>query len=144
VRPGQKLVSALIVAMLALKTAEGWFRLERWPLTNVPMFSVRVPPERLLWRVTLSATTGGSWFELGPLHLGLNKDDFGRRVPAEPLVLLPGRCGELGRIYNQAHPGKQLTALQARVTKVLRPGLPDQVPEEHTVDCPLGPPKVRR
>jgi hypothetical protein len=47
------LVSILVVAVVALKIAEGVYRLEAWPLSSVKMFSRRIPPEWVPCRIVL-------------------------------------------------------------------------------------------
>ncbi len=137
------MLSAFFVAVIALKVAEAALRLESWPLTDVRMFSARVPPWVTPFDVTLLATRGGPWFPLTAFDLGLGPDGLRRRLPPD-LKVLPAACGELGRLYNTQHPGAgALAGLRARVRRVPRPGVPSE-PFDQTVECPLAPPSAAR
>jgi hypothetical protein len=136
------MLSGLFVAVIALKLAEAAFRLESWPLTDVHMFSARVPPWVTPFDVALLATRGGPWFPLTSFDLGIDPDGLRRRLPPD-LKVLPAACGELGRLYNTQHPGAALTGLRARVLRVPRPGVPSE-PFDQTVECPLAPPSAAR
>lgn len=134
------LVSLLVVAVIALKVAEGAYRLEAWPLSSVPMFSKRIPPERVPWRIVLLGSRDGEQFELGAADFRLSPDELGRRL-GRPIETLPQRCAQLGRLYN-ADPrfrAKPLTSLSVRATKVARPGVP-MIPVDVVMPCPLPPP----
>jgi hypothetical protein len=136
-RRGEWLVSLLIVAVVALKVAEGAYRLEAWPLSSVPMFSKRIPPERVSWRITLIGTRGGQEIELTAADFRLTPDEFGRRL-GRPIETLPERCAQLGALYN-ASAATPLTTLSVRAMKVPRPGVP-MIPVDVTRPCPLQPP----
>jgi len=139
----QRLLSAFFLAVLALKVAEGVGQLDAWPLSPMPMFSRRVPPQATVWRVTLQARRGDAWIEIGPAAFALSDDELLRRLPADPIAL-PVRCGELGRLYNAGHPGPgRLHELRAVVTKVPRPGSGD-APVAWLAQCPLEPPPPTR
>jgi hypothetical protein len=134
------LVSLLIVGVVALKIAEGAYRLEAWPLSSVPMFSKRIPPERVPWRIVLLGTRGGEQVELTAADFRLSTDELGRRL-GRPIETLPQRCAQLGALYN-ADPrfaATPLTALSVRATKVPRPGVP-MIPVDVVLPCPLPPP----
>ncbi len=135
------LVSALIVAVVAVKVSEGVYRLESWPLSSVPMFSRHIPPELTPWRVTLvGARRDGVPFVLTPGDFRLSPDELGRRL-GRPIETLPERCAQLGRLYNTdpRFAANPLTTLSVRATKVPRPGVP-MVPVDATRPCPLAPP----
>ena len=135
------LVSLLIVGVVALKIAEGAYRLEAWPLSSVPMFSKRIPPERVPWRIVLLGTRGGAQIELTAADFRLSPDELGRRL-GRPIETLPQRCAQLGVLYN-ADPrfsATPLTALSVRATKVARPGVP-MIPVDVVLPCPLPPPE---
>jgi len=143
VTPRQWLLSALFAALIVLKVAEAALRLESWPLTDVRMFSARVPPRVTPYDVTLHATRGGPWFELTAFDFGIGPEELRRRLPAD-IAVLPAVCGDLGRLYNASHPGAgTLTGLRARVTRLQRPGVPSE-PFDETVECPLTPPRAAR
>jgi hypothetical protein len=130
------LLSAGFLAFILLKVAEAALRLENWPLSDVRMFSRRVPPSVTPFQVTLQGTRGEAWFPLVAADFGLNDDGLMRRLPAD-IATLPQRCGALGRDYNARHPGDaQLRAMQARVRRVPRPGVPS-TPVDVTVPCIL-------
>jgi hypothetical protein len=135
------LISALIVTVVAVQIAEGVYRLESWPLSSVPMFSRRIPPERVPWRIVLLGTRrDGVPFVLTPADFRLTPDELGRRL-GRPIETLPERCAQLGRLYN-ADPrfaANPLTALSVRATKLPRPGVP-MIPVDATMPCPLGTP----
>jgi len=128
------LLSVFFVAVIGLKVAEGVFRLESWPLSDVRMFSRRVPPEVVLHQVTLSGTRGGPWFALVGADFGLGDEELRRRLPPS-LLSLPNVCGSLGAEYNARHPPAQrLTGMRARVQRIPRPGVTSE-PFDQTVDC---------
>lgn len=131
-------LSVFFVAVITLKVAEAALRLEWWPLSDVRMFSHRVPPTATVWRVTLHGARGGAWMPLGPGDFRLSEDEFLRRLPPVPSVL-PERCAELGRLYN-ADPrfaDRPLDALEVRLTKVPRPGTA-AAPFVITIPCRPG------
>jgi hypothetical protein len=138
--PRERALSALFVAVLVLPVAEAGLRLEAWPLTAVPMFSQRIPPDVPVRHVTLVGTmANGATRELGPRHFGLTPDELARRLP--PDVRWLGReCGGLGRAYNarQPVPARRLTVLRAHVDVKARPGAPPPAVPHWTVDCALG------
>ena len=137
--PREWLLSAFFVAVIGLKAAEGVFRLESWPLSDVRMFSRRVPAEVTLYEVSLSATRGGPWFPLRGGDFGLNDEELRRRLPPS-LVALPNVCGGLAREYNQRHPpSERLTGMRARVRRIPRPGVPSE-PFDNSVACAMPPP----
>lgn len=137
--PREWLLSAFFVAVIGLKAAEGVFRLESWPLSDVRMFSHRVPSHVVLHEVTLSATRGGAWFGMAGAAFGLNDDELRRRLPHD-LAALPAICGNLGREYNQRRiPSERVTRMQARVRRIPRPGVPSE-PLDQRVECLLGGP----
>lgn len=140
-RWGEWLVSLLIVGVVALKVAEGAYRLEAWPLSSVPMFAKRIPPERVPWRIVMMGSRGGGPpFALTAADFRLTPDELGRRL-GRPIETLAERCGQLGALYN-ADPrfaSRPLTALLVRATKVPRPGVPME-PVDVVLPCPLPPP----
>jgi hypothetical protein len=136
------LLSLCFVAFILLKVAEAALRLENWPLSDVRMFSHRVPPSVTPFQVTLQGSRGGAWFPLSAADFGLNEDGLMRRLPPD-IALLPQRCGALGRDYNARQPpAAQLRGLEARVRRVQRPGVPSR-PLDVTVPCLLGAPGAR-
>lgn len=129
-------LSALFVAVIALKIAEGVFRLESWPLSDVRMFSNRVAPSVALYTVTLAGTRGGEWFPLPAMVFGLNDEELRRRLPAHAGAL-PASCGALGKVYNARNPGAPLTRMTARMLRIARPGIAAP-PGDWNVECPFG------
>lgn len=92
------LLSALFVAFVALKVAEGWLAIESWPLSHVPMFAHYQPLDRLPMNFTIHAQRGGAWFVLQPWQLGLNQAELNRQLLRD---IDPGRpCGVLLRAFN--------------------------------------------
>jgi hypothetical protein len=142
-RPGEWLLSLLIVAVIAVKAAEGIFGLETWPLSNVPMFASYVPRMVTPLRVTLMGTRDGtSWFALSAYDFLLSQDEYERRLPSDARSLAAG-CGELGRLYNAARPpSARLIGLYGRIDRVPRPGVPIE-PASTVVTCLLSPPSGR-
>lgn len=136
-RPGQWTSSVLFVVFVAAKVAETAWQLEDWPLSYVPMFSVRLAPESLPRRIRLIAARGDEWLELGPSDLGLSRDELDARLVFARDLAAP--CAELGRIYNRTRPpGAQLTQLYAKKEWIPRPGVPLAYPPS-TTTCPLAP-----
>lgn len=136
-RPLEWLLSAAFVAFLALKVAEGAWRIEIWPFTNVPMFAQRVPPGAAPLRVTLVGTRGGQRVAVGPADFGLTDDEFGRQVTVGSVWTLPARCGILGGHYNRTRPpALRLQALEAHVVRIPRPGVASE-PYQQVVQCDL-------
>jgi hypothetical protein len=119
--PRQWLVSLLIVALCGLKLAEAAFRIDSWPLSNIPMFSQYVPVGVTPRRIVLRARTTGDRFEVTPGDFGLTVDELNRRFDG-PLTRAITACGDLGNIYNTAHPRDRLTALEGRAVAIPRPG----------------------
>ena len=137
--PTQWLLAVFFGAFIALKALEAGLQLESWPLTHNPMFSARIPPAVVPWRITLLGTTrGGRRFELRAADFNLSEDELNRQLLSS--YGLRVKCGELGRLYNDTHPEPQrLTAMRARAEKVLRPGVPGE-PFARTFRCPLDSP----
>ena len=105
------LVSVLVVGVVALKIAEGAYRLEAWPLSSVPMFSRRIPAERVPGRIELLGIRAGRPVVLSAAEFRLTPDELGRRL-GRPIETLPERCAQLGRLYN-ADPRFAATPLTA-------------------------------
>ena len=135
----QRILSAFFVGFFALKLAEGFLRLESWPLTHIPMFSGYIPANVIPHRVRLEGTRGGPWFDLDPSYFNLTRDELGRRLYFD-LGNLSANCGELGRLANasQPLPAQRLRALRANIEPIPRPTL-TRAPAPKTVPCPLGP-----
>ena len=133
-------MSAFFLAFIVLKLAEGFLRLESWPLTHIPMFSGYIPANVIPHRVILEGKRGGRWFEVDPSYFNLTRDEFVRLLYFD-LANLASNCGELGRLSNarQRLPNHRLTALRAHIAPIPRPGRV-RAPAAQTVPCPLGPP----
>lgn len=131
----ERLVSAFVAAFLVLKITEGLLALEAWPLSHVPMFSVRRPPDARPQRRTIHALRGGAWFELQPWQLGLNHDELSRRLLRHPD---PGiGCGELLRAFNASRPPwRRVGKAYVERTTLARPGTGARDVVER-FDCPL-------
>ena len=134
---GEWLVTALVVAFVALKLVEALLFLEAWPLTHVPMFAVRRPPEARPTQLSIHALRAGQWFEVRPWQLGLNRDEVNRRLlrNADPRI----GCGELLRAFNRSRP-PYLRVEQAYVLRrsLARPGS-GASDHETKLPCPLAP-----
>lgn len=133
--PRERLISAFVAAFVVLKVAEGLLALEAWPLSHVPMFAVRQPPEARPVRLSIQALRGGRWFEMLPWQLGLNRAELDRRLLAHAD---PGTgCGELLRAFNGSRPRQlRLAAAYVRRDTVARPGT-DAADVVERFDCPL-------
>lgn len=129
-------LSALIVAFVGLKLAEGLLALESWPLSHVPMFAERQPPDRRPARRSIQALRGGTWFELRPIQLALNPAEVNRRLVRDPD---PGvGCGELLRAFNARKPARlRIEDAYVRVVTLARPGT-GQEDVVATYPCPLA------
>lgn len=131
----ERLLSAFVAAFVVLKIAEGLLALEAWPLSHVPMFSVRQPPEARPSRRTIHALRDGTWFEMRPWQLGLNPDELSRRLlrTADPGI----GCGELLRAFNASRPPRRrLAKAYVERATLARPGTGASDVVER-FDCPL-------
>ncbi|MBM4244471.1 MAG: hypothetical protein FJ148_11745 [Deltaproteobacteria bacterium] len=128
-------VSCFVAAFVTLKLIEGFGALEAWPLTHVPMFAVRRPPEELPVRRTIEARRAGRWFELRPWQLGLNRAELAGRLLRDPD---PGvGCGEVVREFNTRRPAwLRIEEAYVRALTVARPGSGAR-DVEHRFPCPL-------
>jgi hypothetical protein len=89
--------------MAALRAGEGWLQIESWPLSYVPMFATRVPPDVLSLRYQVQYLSDGAWRPRAAINLRLTKDELRRSLTHAPD--LAARCSELGRIYRRRAPG---------------------------------------
>ena len=136
-RRREQLVSAFILALVALRVGEGVLQLESWPLTYMPMFSARVSPDVLPLRIELEGESNGAWRPLPAVDFGLSEDELLSRLRGADGIAV--RCAELGRIYNRragAAP-RRLHALRARLVEIARPGVAREA-QIREVPCPLG------
>ena len=137
---GEWLVSGLIVGLLVLHVAIGAFEIESWPLSNIPMFAVRQPPEVTPFRMTLIGRRGEEEIRLGPGAFGLTNTEFGRQLRGRGLTGLKEGCRRLADVYNRGRaPALRLEALEVRITSSPRPGVPSER-YDVVLPCPLTPP----
>jgi hypothetical protein len=130
------MLSAVFVAFVVLKIAEGSLAVESWPLSHVPMFASRQPPTSLPVRLSLHALRGGAWFEMQPFQLGLNRAELNRHLLRDPE---PGAaCGELLRGFNASRPReRRVDAAYVRELTLARPATGAADIERRSA-CPLG------
>lgn len=120
-------VSILIAVFLGLKVAEAALGLDRWPISNVSMFSERRPVDVVPLRSRLVATRGSGWFDLAPADVRLSEDEFALRL--RPSDDLPARCGALIGAYNALtrEPWRRLEAAMVTIDPIPRPAIPTDV-----------------
>lgn len=120
------LLSALFVAVVVLKVAEGALRLEAWPLTDVSMFHARQPFDVVPIRARLFGVRGEAVVELTPIDLRLSEDEFLTRLRDDPDFVRA--CSDLARDYNRplARRGRQADRIRAAYATredIVRPGV---------------------
>jgi hypothetical protein len=129
------ILSGLFVAFVAFKVAEGVLAIESWPLSHVPMFAVRQGPESRPWRLAVYARRRGTWFEMQPFQLGLDKDELHRHLLAAADA--GAACAELIDAFNTSRPPRRrVDAAYVSLTIVARPGSGARDTEQRT-PCPL-------
>ncbi|MEW6268742.1 MAG: hypothetical protein AB1689_05520 [Thermodesulfobacteriota bacterium] len=129
------LLSLSFAAFVVLEVAEGWWAIEEWPLTHVPMFETLRPEHELPRRAALYALRGGRWFEMRPFHFRLNPDELGGRLLYGEDVA--AACGELVRAFNASRPPeRRVSAAYVLTTVVARPQAPERGSGVRT-DCDL-------
>jgi hypothetical protein len=135
-RTGEWLVSALIVAFIGLKVAEGALRIESWPLSHVPMFAVRMGPDRAPVRISVVGRRGGAEVPLDAGDFGLTYDELRRRLRLGDDTIID-RCRRLGGAYNErVAPALRLEAIDVHFIRFPRPGMAAG-PRSLVVPCPL-------
>jgi len=131
----ERILSALFAAFVALKIVEGWFALESWPLSHVPMFAARYGPEKLPVRLAVHGLRAGTWVEIQPFQLGLNRAELNRHLLRDAD---PGpACGELVRQFNATRiPARRFASAYVSKLTIARPDTPGGDRELRS-DCPL-------
>jgi hypothetical protein len=138
-RPGEWLVSVLVLGFLAVKVTEATLGIDSWPLTTVPMFAGRAGPEVVPMRMTLVGRRGETSVVLTARDFGLTDDELKRRVRSGGTTGAVLGCGLLGTSYNETHPpALRLDALEARFTRIPRPGVPSRG-SDIVLPCSLRP-----
>jgi hypothetical protein len=128
----QWLLSACFLCFVTLKLAELLVPLESWPLSNVAMFSRRIPPEVLPQRIHIQGRRGSRWVELTSSDLSLSEDELSRRLRSSDNPRLT--CGQIVAANN---PRLGVNAAMLMIEEVPRPGS-NMAPRWRSSSCPLG------
>jgi hypothetical protein len=128
----QWILSACFVGFVALKLVELLVPLESWPLSNVAMYSRRIPREVRPQRLHIQGRRGREWVELTARDLSLTDDELSKRLRASKK---PGvTCGEIVAANN---PRLGVDAAMLMIESVPRPG--DDAPSRwDNLSCPLA------
>jgi hypothetical protein len=132
------LLSILFLGFVLLKVAELAVPIEHWPLSNVYMFSQRVPPSAVPKRMRIRGLRDGAWVPLASRDLHLTDDELARRLRTGPTL---GRACSTVVQPNSAR--LRLERAEIVVEDVPRPGVPS-MPQRLVLPCPLEPPPAPR
>jgi hypothetical protein len=123
------LASACFLGFVALKLTELLVPLESWPLSNVAMFSRRMPATVMPQRLHIYGRRGKQWVELTSRDLSLTEDELAKRLRSSPDIR--GTCGEIVAANN---PRLGVNEAMIMIEDVPRPGT-DARPGWHSAPC---------